>query len=139
MLLHIENVNSKQTPWPWCHLREIFAKKAEKIAKNRLIFDFLGQNEGFKILEEDICHHPDCIDVIYLYGYGWPAWRGGPMYWVDKEVGLSTALNKLSDYHSQFPGSDYFEPSKLLVECVERGIGISDYYELKAKGKTSKL
>ena len=61
------------------------------------------------------------------------------MFWVDKEVGLSTALNKLKEFHGKYPGSDYFKPSKLLEECVERGIGIEEYYDLRTKGKISKL
>jgi 3-hydroxyacyl-CoA dehydrogenase/enoyl-CoA hydratase/carnithine racemase len=52
-------------------------------------------NEGFKILEEDIAQKPSDIDVIYLFGYGWPAYRGGPMYWIDNEVGLPYFLKGL--------------------------------------------
>jgi len=96
-------------------------------------------NEGFKILEEDMCHHPDCIDIIYLYGYGWPVWRGGPMFWAENEVGLGEVLKKLVEYSSKYPGSDYFKPSKLLEECVERNIGISKYYDEKIKKDRSKL
>ena len=41
---------------------------------HRLLFPLI--NEGFKILEEGIASDPSDIDIIYLYGYGWPAWRG---------------------------------------------------------------
>jgi len=121
--------------------RKKLGVKCETLSPDEIVLrTLLGlANEGFKILEEDICHHPDCIDVIYLYGYGWPAWRGGPMHWVDKEVGLKAALNKLTEYAQKYPGSDYFKPSKLLTECVERNIGIQEYYDLKSKSGTSKL
>ena len=61
-------------------------------------------NEGFKILEEDICSRPEHIDIIYIYGYGWPVWRGGPMYWADKEVGLEHVLKMTELYHSKYGG-----------------------------------
>jgi 3-hydroxyacyl-CoA dehydrogenase len=41
---------------------------------NRILFPLV--NEGFKILEDGIASDPSQIDIIYLYGYGWPAWRG---------------------------------------------------------------
>ena len=47
----------------------------------RLIYPMV--NEGARILEEGIATRPGDIDVIWLYGYGFPAWRGGPMYWAD--------------------------------------------------------
>jgi 3-hydroxyacyl-CoA dehydrogenase len=46
----------------------------------------LKVNEAFKVLEEGIADKPSDIDVIYVYGYGWPDWRGGPMFWAEKEV-----------------------------------------------------
>jgi len=46
-------------------------------------------NEGFKILEEGICDRPEHVDIIYIYGYGWPVWRGGAMWWADQEVRTS--------------------------------------------------
>ena len=61
------------------------------------------------------------------------------MYWADKEVGLHKTLQKLNEYSKKYPGSEYFKPSKLLVECVERNIGIQEYYDLKQKSKVSKL
>eukprot|EP00543_Licmophora_paradoxa_P009065 CAMPEP_0202446020 /NCGR_PEP_ID=MMETSP1360-20130828/4680_1 /ASSEMBLY_ACC=CAM_ASM_000848 /TAXON_ID=515479 /ORGANISM="Licmophora paradoxa, Strain CCMP2313" /LENGTH=306 /DNA_ID=CAMNT_0049062437 /DNA_START=415 /DNA_END=1335 /DNA_ORIENTATION=- len=85
-------------------------------------------NEGFKILEEGMAARPSDIDVIYLYGYGWPVWRGGPMYWADHEIGLERLLNTLSTFHQRFPGSDYFKPAQLLKTCVRMNITVEDYY-----------
>ena len=41
-------------------------------------------NEGARILDEGIAARPGDIDVIWVYGYGWPVWRGGPMYYADR-------------------------------------------------------
>ena len=41
-------------------------------------------NEGARILEEGIASRPGDIDVIWVYGYGWPVWRGGPMHYADR-------------------------------------------------------
>jgi 3-hydroxyacyl-CoA dehydrogenase len=42
-------------------------------------------NEGAKILEEGMAQRASDIDVVWVYGYGWPVWRGGPMFWADSE------------------------------------------------------
>ena len=52
-------------------------------------------NEGAHILEEGIAARPSDIDVIWLYGYGWPIYRGGPMFWADT-VGLKHIADRLS-------------------------------------------
>ena len=106
----------------------------------RLLYPLV--NEGFKILEEEIARDPADIDVIYLYGYGFPAYRGGPMFWADNEVGLPKLLGRLEQFHSKYPGSDYFEPSQLLRKCVSLGIGVQEYYRVgrhKSESGRSKL
>jgi 3-hydroxyacyl-CoA dehydrogenase len=85
-------------------------------------------NEGFKILEEGIASDPGDIDIIYLYGYGWPAWRGGPMFWADNYVGLSQILKELERFHQMYPNSEYFRPSELLRKCVDLNVGVQEYY-----------
>lgn len=88
-------------------------------------------NEGFKILEENIASDPGDVDIIYVYGYGWPPWRGGPMFWADHEVGLPNLLRTLESYHARYPGSAYFEPSSLLRKCVKLDVGVQEYYNKK--------
>src|SRR5207237_8150503 len=58
----------------------------------RLIYPMV--NEGARILEEGIATRPGDIDVVWLYGYGFPAWRGGPMPWADT-VGLKRLRDRL--------------------------------------------
>jgi 3-hydroxyacyl-CoA dehydrogenase len=99
-------------------------------------------NEGFKCLEEGIANQPSDIDVVYLYGYGWPVYRGGPMWWADHEVGLSHLLKCLRDYSKQFPSTDYYKPSKLLETCVMMNLTVEKYYSLglhKNSSHNSKL
>ena len=102
----------------------------------RVIFPLV--NEGFKILEEGMAQRPSDIDVVYLYGYGWPAWRGGPMYWADEEVGLPHLLETLRRLHKAFPGSDHFCPSQLLEECVAKGVTLAKYWRKHRKGVNGK-
>jgi enoyl-CoA hydratase/3-hydroxyacyl-CoA dehydrogenase/3,2-trans-enoyl-CoA isomerase len=85
-------------------------------------------NEGFKILQEGIVQHPSEIDITYIYGYGFPAWRGGPMFWADQEVGLANLLKVLQELHRQYPSMDYFKPATLLQECVARNVTVHDYF-----------
>ena len=85
-------------------------------------------NEGFKCLEENIARSPGDIDVMYLYGYGWPFWRGGPMYWANHEVRLDVLLSKLREFSQQFPNTPHYIPSKLLERCVELDVTVEEYY-----------
>ena len=94
----------------------------------RILFPLV--NEGFKVLEEGMALQPSDIDVIYLYGYGWPIYRGGPMYWADNEVGLEHLLSRLQDFSREFPDTDYYKPSRLLKRCVEMDLTIEKYYAM---------
>ena len=88
-------------------------------------------NEGFKCLEEGIVQRPSDVDIVYLNGYGWPVWRGGPMFWADNEVGLPQLLSKLQEFAKEYPETEHFVPSKLLEKCVQMGVTVEEYY---AKG-----
>jgi len=59
---------------------------------DRLIYALI--NEGIKIVEEGIAQRPSDVDVVYVYGYGFPAYRGGPMHYAD-EVGLEQVLERI--------------------------------------------
>jgi len=59
-------------------------------------------NEGAKILEEGIALRASDIDTMYLNGYGFPAWRGGPMWQVDNVIGLKTAAERIKAYEAKY-------------------------------------
>ena len=74
-------------------------------------------NEGARILEDGIALRAVDIDITYLYGYGFPAWRGGPMFYADS-VGLKDVLARIEQFEMQH-GSDLWAPAPLLKRLVE--------------------
>jgi 3-hydroxyacyl-CoA dehydrogenase len=74
-------------------------------------------NEGAKILAEGMAQRASDIDVVWVFGYGWPADRGGPMYYADS-IGLKSVVEKLRKY-GEAAGDNFWEPSTLLVELAE--------------------
>jgi len=75
-------------------------------------------NEGAHILEEGIAQRASDIDVVYVHGYGFPAWRGGPMYYAQM-LGLPEALRRiraLRDRHGE-----HWTPAPLLEKLVASG------------------
>jgi len=75
-------------------------------------------NEGAKILEEGIAQRASDIDVVWVYGYGWPRYRAGPMFWADS-AGLDTIIAGLNRQKEKL--GPEFSLSKLLVEKAEKG------------------
>ena len=75
-------------------------------------------NEGAKILEEGIAQRASDIDVVWVYGYGWPVYRGGPMFWADT-VGLPTIVEGLKRQEERMKPE--FSFSQLLLEKAEKG------------------
>jgi 3-hydroxyacyl-CoA dehydrogenase len=69
-------------------------------------------NEGARILQEGIATHAGDIDVVWLYGYGWPVYRGGPMYDADR-IGLKYIADRLAFYASA-TNDPSLEPAPLL-------------------------
>ncbi len=76
-------------------------------------------NEGARILAEKIAARPSDIDVVWLYGYGWPVYRGGPMYYADT-VGLKRIAERLSFYAKQ-NNDPSLEPAPLLKKLADEG------------------
>jgi 3-hydroxyacyl-CoA dehydrogenase len=81
-------------------------------------------NVGCDVLSEGVAYRASDIDVVYLYGYGFPAYRGGPMFWAENEVGLKTALEKLKKY-SAATGGKWLKVSPLLEKLVAEGKGFA--------------
>ena len=80
-------------------------------------------NEGAKILEEGLAQRASDIDVIWMYGYGFPRFRGGPMFWADL-VGVQTIYDTMSRLHDEH--GDWLKPAPLLKRIAEQGKGFSD-------------
>jgi 3-hydroxyacyl-CoA dehydrogenase len=75
-------------------------------------------NEGAKILEEGIAQRASDIDVVWVYGYGWPVYRGGPMFWADT-VGLPAIVEGLKRQEARMKPEFSFSP--LLLDKAEKG------------------
>jgi 3-hydroxyacyl-CoA dehydrogenase len=75
-------------------------------------------NEGAKVLQEGIAQRASDIDLIYVNGYGFPAWRGGPMFYADS-VGLPKVHARICDFHRQH--GEFWEPAPLLKRLAESG------------------
>ena len=92
---------------------------------DRLIFALV--NEGMQILAEGIAQRPGDIDVVYIYGYGFPAWRGGPMHYADA-VGLDKVLARIMEFQERF-GAENWTPAPLLEKLVEQGRSLAEWAE----------
>ena len=80
-------------------------------------------NEGAKILEEGLALRASDVDVIWMHGYGFPRYRGGPMFWADL-VGLRTIYDTMSRLHDEH--GEWLEPAPLLKRLAEQGKGFKD-------------
>lgn len=90
-------------------------------------------NEGFRVLGEGVAERAADIDVVWTSGYGFPRYRGGPMFHAET-LGLAAVLDGMRRYRAAF-GPMHWEPAPLLVELVERGISIAEWErERRAKG-----
>jgi 3-hydroxyacyl-CoA dehydrogenase len=119
--------DEKRTPSPSPVVQQIiedFAKKqgverreiSDQEIVERTLYTMV--NEGAKILEEGMAQRASDIDVVWVYGYGWPVYRGGPMFWADTE-GLAAIVAGLKRQEEHM-GSD-FSFSRLLLDKAERG------------------
>jgi 3-hydroxyacyl-CoA dehydrogenase len=89
---------------------------------DRLIYALV--NEGARILEEGYALRAVDIDVIYLNGYGFPAHRGGPMWYADT-MGLKKVYDRISEFHRQH--GELWEPAPLLKRLAEEGKTFADF------------
>jgi 3-hydroxyacyl-CoA dehydrogenase len=83
----------------------------------RLVYPMI--NEGARILEEGIAMRPGDIDVVWVYGYGWPVWRGGPMFYAD-QTGLAEIAERLRVY-AERTGDASLAPAPLLTRLAAEG------------------
>lgn len=88
----------------------------------RLVYALV--NEGARILEDGVAAKASDIDIVYLSGYGFPLWLGGPMFYADT-VGLYNVLTAMRRYAKGHEGSAW-EPAPLLVQLAEAGKSFND-------------
>ncbi|MFC4310648.1 3-hydroxyacyl-CoA dehydrogenase NAD-binding domain-containing protein [Steroidobacter flavus] len=123
-----EQRNAKPSPVTEKIIKDFAAKagvKPRQISEQeileRCIYPMI--NEGAKILEEKIAIRPSDIDIVWINGYGWPVYRGGPMFYADT-VGLATVVAKLKEYGPKL-GAD-FKISPLLEKLAAEGKKFQD-------------
>jgi 3-hydroxyacyl-CoA dehydrogenase len=96
---------------------------SEEEIVDRLFFPLI--NEGALILEEGIAQRPGDIDVVYLYGYGFPVAKGGPMFYGD-QVGLKQVYDRICEFRDKL-GADYWQPAPLLEKLAKEGKTFADW------------
>ena len=89
-------------------------------------------NEGAKVLEEGHAQRASDIDVIYTNGYGFPAWRGGPMFYADS-IGLKTIARRISEFEREL--GPRWEPSPLLKQLGEAGKTFRAFDKVRATAR----
>jgi 3-hydroxyacyl-CoA dehydrogenase len=89
-------------------------------------------NEGARVLSDGIARRALDIDVVLIHGYGYPVWRGGPMFEADA-LGLAQVLSDIEEAHA-FAGAGY-EPAPLIVDLVRSGRRFQDLAPGEAAGR----
>ena len=82
-------------------------------------------NEGLRILDEGVAQRASDVDVVWCAGYGFPRYRGGPMFYADT-LGLPVLLAGMEKYRALF-GPMHWEPAPLLVRLVREGRSLADW------------
>ena len=120
--------DEKRRPSPSPVVQEIIQKfAADKGVERREISDqeivertiYPMVNEGAKILEEGMAQRASDIDVVWVYGYGWPVYKGGPMYWADNYEGLQAIVDGLKRNEERMKPD--FSFSQLLLDKAAKG------------------
>ena len=95
----------------------------------RMVYPMI--NEGARILDEGIAQRSSDIDVVWLYGYGWPIYRGGPMFYAD-QVGLKHIADRLSHY-AKATNDPSLEPAPLLKRLAAEGKTFASFGKEQSK------
>jgi 3-hydroxyacyl-CoA dehydrogenase len=120
--------DEKRRPTPSSLVADLIKDHADKSGVTRREFsdeEILDRcvlpmiNEGAKILDEGIAMRASDIDVVYVYGYGWPIYRGGPMHYANS-IGLGKVVEKLRHYQD-ITDDDFWTPSPYLVNLANSG------------------
>jgi 3-hydroxyacyl-CoA dehydrogenase len=123
-----ENRNAKPSPFTEKVINDFIVKSGANPRKisdeeilERCIYPMI--NEGLKILEEKKAIRSSDIDVVWQNGYGWPVYRGGPM-WYGDQIGPAKVLAKMQEFQAKM--GDQFKPAALLEKVVADGKKFSD-------------
>ena len=123
-----ENRNAKPSPVTEKILHDFIVKSGANPRKisdeeilERCVYPMI--NEGANILDEGKAIRPSDIDVVWENGYGWPVYRGGPM-WFGDQVGLPKVLDKMKEFQAQM--GDQFKPAALLEKLVSEDRKFAD-------------
>jgi 3-hydroxyacyl-CoA dehydrogenase len=110
--------------------------KQHEISKEEIVDRLLYAlvNEGARILEEGYALRAVDIDIIYLTGYGFPAHRGGPMWYADT-VGLKKVYERIQQFHKEH--GENWEPAPLLKRLAEEGKSFTDLDKEKEASKAA--
>jgi 3-hydroxyacyl-CoA dehydrogenase len=90
---------------------------------------FVMINEGARILQDGIALRAGDIDLVYLNGYGFPNYRGGPMWYADT-LGLKKVYERICEFHKQL--GEVWEPAPLLAQLAKESKTFADYTRSKA-------
>ena len=126
-----------RTPIPNVEVEQIILEVSEKAGIKRKEIsqeDMLKRmvyamvNEAAKILDEGIAQSAAAIDVIWVYGYGWPTYRGGLTYYAD-QIGLNRIVEDLDRFSKEYDPE--LEPAPLLRKLAEEGGSFRDFVRLE--------
>lgn len=128
-----ENRNAKPSPISEKIINDFmakFGKSPRKISDEEIIERCIYPmiNEGAKILEEGKALRASDIDVVWVNGYGWPVYRGGPMYYAD-QIGLNKVLARMKELQTTV--GDEFKPAHLLEKLVAEGKTFANFDQLR--------
>lgn len=90
-------------------------------------------NEGARILEEGIAYRASDVDLVWINGYGWPRWTGGPMFHAD-EVGLKHIVARLDAFAADTPSDPSLKPAALLRDLAEQGTTFAEWQKSRNAG-----
>jgi len=107
-------------------------KHSDQDIVERCLFPLI--NEGLKCLEEGIAMRPLDIDVIWIFGYGFPNYRGGPMHWADT-VGMRKIRDYMRKWGGDRPNQQQYHPCKLLDHLADENISLAEYMYKQVKSK----
>jgi 3-hydroxyacyl-CoA dehydrogenase len=88
-------------------------------------------NEGARLLEEGIAYRASDVDVVYAAGYGFPRYRGGPMFYADT-VGLDTICRRILEFRATLDAR-YWEPAPLLQRLASEGSSFTRWQAERAR------